>query len=86
MALVSGGTIALNVNVLETINNQMKTIKFNQLEQGQKFRFDYDAEDTIRVAQQIGKTEIYCPIIMPYSSGGKVEVYLKSERDVILIP
>ena len=34
---------------------------FKDLEIGDKFRFMYDSENTIRTVVQIGKREIYCP-------------------------
>lgn len=63
--------------------------KFNELRQGEQFRFQTDAESVVRTAQQIGKTEIYCPRdgdnTMGHSKAGGEEVYLKSDKEVIMI-
>lgn len=62
---------------------------FDHLKVGQKFRFTWDSEKTIRTCCQIGKTEIYCPIdgsnTMGHSKAGGEEVYSKSPKDIILI-
>lgn len=60
------------------------TKKFCELKQGEKFRFKTDAPTRIRIASQVGKTEIYCPheSSNPYD---ETEVYLKSERLVVML-
>lgn len=67
----------------------MHLIPFNQLKQGQQFRFEEDAETTVRTAQQIGSTEIYCPIdganTMGHSMAGGEEVYRKTVKKVIVL-
>lgn len=64
--------------------------KFNELRQGETFRFNWDAEGVVRTAQQVGKTEIYCPRngdnTMGHSMAGGEEVYSKSSQEVIIIP
>jgi len=66
----------------------MKTKKFSELKEGEKFRFEYDFPDTVRTAQQVGKIEIYCPKdgdnTMGHSKAGGEEVYLKSDKLVII--
>lgn len=61
--------------------------KFDELLQGQFFYF-FDGyrkliAHTIRQASQVGRTEIYAPPID--GPGGKGEVYLKSDRPVLII-
>ena len=67
----------------------MQTKKFSELSQGEKFRFDYETEGVVRTASQIGKTEIYCPRdtvnTVGHSMSGGEEVYVKSDRMVVLI-
>jgi hypothetical protein len=58
--------------------------KFNELTEGETFRFATDPVDRVRTACQVGKVEIYCPHqhSPQYDEG---EVYLKSEKIVIII-
>lgn len=67
----------------------MNTVKFNELEQGDEFRFPYESESTVRYVSQIGRIEMYCPRkndnTMGHSKEGGEEVYLKSDKPVILI-
>lgn len=63
--------------------------KFNELKQGDQFRFLSDPLGVIRTASQIGRTEIYCPRngenTMGHCKGDGQEVYLKSDKLVIMV-
>ena len=64
----------------------MKTI---DLRPGDKFRWPTDPATMVRTASQVGKTEIYAPYdgqnTMGHSKDGGEEVYLRSNKDVIVI-
>jgi hypothetical protein len=68
----------------------VKTMKFRDLNEGQQFMFpEEQAIGRIRYVCQKGKTEMYCPYIGQNTIGHEMasgdEVYLKSDREVILI-
>ena len=67
----------------------MTTILFKYLKEGEKFRFTTDTESTVRTAVQVGQTEIYAPIdgenTMGHSMAGGEDVFLKSDKKVILL-
>ena len=68
-----------------------KLVSLADITEGQLFRFQTDCVGVVRVAQQVGRTEIYAPYrgqnTIGHSKGGGEEVYLRSDnRDVILLP
>jgi hypothetical protein len=73
----------ISFKVLST-TGRPQIAKLLEVNEGDKFRFLYDPEDRVRTANQVGKTEIYCPHngSNPYDEN---EVYLRSDREVIII-
>jgi len=59
-----------------------KLYSMDQLHVGDCWRGINEPEGTLRVVQQVGKTEVYSPLWM--GTGGYNEVYLRSSNVIIL--
>lgn len=59
-----------------------KLYSMEQLQVGDCWRGINEPEGTLRVVQQVGKTEVYSPLWM--GTGGHNEVYLRSSNIIIL--
>ena len=62
-----------------------KTKPSEQLIEGEKFRFTTDPEGTVRLLQQVGTTEIYCPKGSDNPYDETAGVFHKWGREAILI-